>query len=399
LVAAPVRVAYVVTGASVGGAEAYLARLVGGLDRSRVEPVVLAPPTAGVRELFDGVPVVELGVSEPGGRARAVVTRDSAWLRAAQMGLRVARLPRARAALRAAITGVDPAVVHVNNGGYPGASAALAAALAAHSLGRRVVLTVHSTAQPRYLPGVEHAMDALVARAVDVAIAVGELPAAALRRRLGGGGGGVAVEVVHPGVPDVVPGPRDEARRRLGLPADALVVGMVGHFVRGKDQALLIDAFAAVAATAGVDAVLVLAGDGPTRAAVERHAASSAVAGRVRFPGFVAAADVLGALDVAVLASQREGLPLSVVEAMAAGLPVVASDVGAVREAVADGETGIVVPPGDRAALSSAIRRLATDAALRSSMGAAGRAAYERSFTVDAMVAAHHALYDALLLP
>ena len=102
-------------------------------------------------------------------------------------------------------------------------------------------------------------------------------------------------------------------------------------------------------------------------------------------------------LDVFVLPSLWEGFGLVLVEAMAAGRPVVASAVGPIPEIVVDGVTGLLVPPGDPAALAEAIIRVLQDPELASAMGRAGRARVERELRVDTMVARTEALYDELL--
>ncbi len=102
---------------------------------------------------------------------------------------------------------------------------------------------------------------------------------------------------------------------------------------------------------------------------------------------------VLRAGDVFVHPSRLEGLPLAILEAMAAGLPVVASRVGGIPEAVMDGETGVLVAPGDVDALASALRRVLETAGLASALGTAGRTRAERFFSVEAMVSAYRRLY------
>jgi glycosyltransferase involved in cell wall biosynthesis len=101
----------------------------------------------------------------------------------------------------------------------------------------------------------------------------------------------------------------------------------------------------------------------------------------------------MAAMDVVLLCSKTEGMPLVPIEAMAAGRPAVVTDVGGCREAVADGETGYVVPPGEAAPLAEALGRLLGDPALRARMGAAGRARFERLFSLDRMVRAYQAAY------
>ena len=107
--------------------------------------------------------------------------------------------------------------------------------------------------------------------------------------------------------------------------------------------------------------------------------------------------ELLAAADLFVLSSRSEGLPLSILEAMAAGLPVVASDVGGVPELVVDGETGLLVPPGDPHALAAAIDRLLDDPDLRRRLGAAGRLRVSEQFDLESTQRAHLDLYRTLL--
>ena len=155
---------------------------------------------------------------------------------------------------------------------------------------------------------------------------------------------------------------------RLGGTAE--VVG-VGRFAYPKDFTTLLEAVRLVDAPCHVR----LAGDGPGLAAVAAEVGRQGLSERVELLG--ARADIpelLAHSDVFVLSSRSEGFPVSVLEAMAAGLPVVATDVGGVAEAVEDGETGLLVPATDAEALARALERLLADGELRRRLGAAGRA-------------------------
>ncbi|HEY3050765.1 MAG TPA: glycosyltransferase family 4 protein [Gaiellaceae bacterium] len=169
----------------------------------------------------------------------------------------------------------------------------------------------------------------------------------------------------------------------------------VGRLKAPKDFLTLIQAFAALP-QGSFEALIV--GDGPDRAAVEAEIRRLGLDGRVRLAG---ERDDVPALladsDAFVLSSRSEGLPVSVLEAMAAELPVVASEVGGLRELVVDGETGILVLPGDAPALATALRRLIEDRDLRGTLGAAGRARAEALFDLAAFRRAHVELYDGQL--
>ena len=169
----------------------------------------------------------------------------------------------------------------------------------------------------------------------------------------------------------------------------------VGRLKAPKDFVTLIRAFAALP-EGSFEAVIV--GDGPDRAAIEAEVRARGLGERVRLVG--ERSDVQALLadsDLFVLSSWSEGLPVSVLEAMAADLPVVASSVGGLAELVVDDETGILVPPGDPSALATVLGRLIGDRDLRRNLGAAGRARAEALFDLAAFRRAHVELYDRQL--
>jgi glycosyltransferase involved in cell wall biosynthesis len=141
----------------------------------------------------------------------------------------------------------------------------------------------------------------------------------------------------------------------------------------------------------------VLVGDGGERARLERLAADLGVGGRVRLVGWVDdPITYLRTFEILVLPSRFEGFPLAVVEAMLAEVPVVASDVGGVREAVLHRETGMLVPPEDPAALASALTSLLDDPQLGQAMGGRGRALALERYTAAAMARSFESLYDEI---
>ncbi|MCG5053234.1 MAG: GT4 family glycosyltransferase PelF [Myxococcales bacterium] len=182
-------------------------------------------------------------------------------------------------------------------------------------------------------------------------------------------------------------------RERLGLEPQDLVVGTVGRLVPVKDQACLLEAFAR---TEVPHARLVLVGDGPLRRELEDKAQHLGIGARVVFAGGRRdVADLLPAFDVFVLSSKSEGLPLTVLEAMASGLPVVATDVGALAEAVIPGRTGRLVPPENPAALAEALTALLKDREMREGMAAAGLARARAHFDLGFMTREYQSLYEA----
>ncbi len=167
------------------------------------------------------------------------------------------------------------------------------------------------------------------------------------------------------------PVPRDVWRSREGFSPDDLLLVSVGRLTREKNHALLLDAFAYLHAT-HPHAHIVLAGVGKERSALEARADRLGIRSKVHFLGLRNdIPDLLGAMDLFVLASDWEGNPLCVMEAMAAGLPIVSTAVGGVPELVHSGKEGFLVPPGDVRAMTEALALLLSDPYLRKAMGAA----------------------------
>ena len=177
------------------------------------------------------------------------------------------------------------------------------------------------------------------------------------------------------------------------------VVGTVGRLQDVKNQAGLVDAFAALKAMlpAQPQARLVIVGDGPLRAQLEAKVVQAGLADAVTLTGARNdIADLMRGFSVFALSSIAEGTPVTLLEAMACALPVVSTAVGGIPELVQDGVTGTLVPPGDVAALASALARYAADPGLAARHGAAGRERIENHYSVSAMVQAYVALYDGL---
>ena len=166
---------------------------------------------------------------------------------------------------------------------------------------------------------------------------------------------------------------------------------MAARFVVHKQHAFLLHALA------GIDQPswrLTLAGDGPLKAEMEQLSIRLGLQDRITFTGDTdQVSSLLADTDIFVLSSRYESLPLSIIEAMRAGLPVVASDVGGVRELVANGNTGYWFPIPTSEILKERLRELITSAGTRSRMGQMGRLHYERHFTAETMAGAVLSLY------
>jgi glycosyltransferase involved in cell wall biosynthesis len=362
----PLRVLQVVPTLTVGGAERLAALLARHLRRAGHDAAVVSLyPPAGTwieAELrADGVPLHFLD-KRPGPDVRMLP-----------------RLARLVAAFR-------PDVVHTH-------LYALQYVYPVVALARRprVVHTVHNVAEREaHRPG--RVLQHLAFRTGVVHVAIGDAVAESVRRvyRLR------PRHVVANGIPledCVAPaGAREQVRRSLGIPPEAATFVAVGRLEPQKDHRTLLAAFASER-LAAAGARLLVAGDGPLRGELERQASALGVAGRVAFLGVRGdVARLLAAADAFVLASAYEGNPLTVMEAMAAGRPVIATAVGCVPELVVEG-TGRVVPPGDAGALAEALHEVVARPDLARARGAAAARVARARFDVSSTVRAYEAIY------
>jgi len=208
-----------------------------------------------------------------------------------------------------------------------------------------------------------------------------------------------SVSVVHSGI-DLArfedAGSGEEFRREFELPPDAFLVGCVGALSQHKGHVHLVRVVAALAAD--LPALhLALLGEGDLTGEILDEARGLGVGDRVHLAGFRDdVTQATAAFDLSVLPSiSGEGSPAAIKEAMAAGVPVVASDIGGVREILTDGREGLIVPPGDEAAMEAAFRRLAGDPDLRRALGEAGRIR-AREYSMERMVERTEEVYIRL---
>ena len=200
------------------------------------------------------------------------------------------------------------------------------------------------------------------------------------------------VELVEP----VSDAERHEWRQRIGARDDEFVIGCVGSYRHIKRQALLIDAFARLSPDRP-NLRLVIVGEGEQRPALERQIEALGVQDRVRLHGNeVEPGTMYAAFDLVAQASMSEGLPNVLLEAAAAGRPIVATDAGGSREIVIDGQTGLLVPIEDLDALTAALGRAIDDRDLRDRLGAAARRHVETTFAMRRFVKEYGDLYEEL---
>jgi L-malate glycosyltransferase len=205
------------------------------------------------------------------------------------------------------------------------------------------------------------------------------------------------VDVIRNGI-DLGPlpsaGSRVDARSRLGISHDEFVIGAIGRLDPVKSLETLIDAMPLMT-RGGRRVRLVLIGEGPERDRLEAHVAAAGASGAVTFTGHRSdVRELLPALDVYVNCSVFEGISLTILEAMAAQLPVVASRVGGTPEVVVDGECGYLVEPRDPRALAGAVSNLRDHPELGLAFGRAARARVEKHFSIDRMVQQYADVYS-----
>jgi glycosyltransferase involved in cell wall biosynthesis len=190
---------------------------------------------------------------------------------------------------------------------------------------------------------------------------------------------------------------RAETRRVMGIGDDRFVVGWIGRMTAVKRTDVVLEAFRRLKEQ-GVDTVLCMVGDGPDRTSVEEQAGRLGIMRECLFPGYQEdVGPFFAAFDVFVLPSGNEGTPVTAIEALASGCPVVATRVGGVPDVVTDGEDGFLVASGDVEQLAARLAELANDPELRARMGAAGRGRMQTRYAVSRLIDDVDRLYRDLL--
>ncbi len=363
------RICSLITELRVGGAQNVLADVVLGLPRERYEQTVACLFDAGEtaqRLRQAGIEVVDLGMR---GKADVRVV----W--------RLARLLRR----------LRPQLLHTHM---------FHANLLGRVVGRLagvpyVVSTEHTMGQEGQL---RRFLDRLTSPLADRVVAVSESVGAFVRETVG----------ISPQRVVVIPNGIDlarcqtaltpaEARDRLGLPADVPVIGTIGTLRPVKGTDMLLQAFALLQGEFPT-AQLLIVGDGVERESLRVLAVELGLSAKTTFTGNRSdVGDLLAAMTVFCLPSHWEGLPLAALEAMCAGLPLVATRVGGTPEVVRDGETGRLVPPADPEAMAQAVAGFLRDPVRSAAIGATGRRWVEENYTRARMVERNEALYRELL--
>ena len=366
----PIRIAYFSDAPWFGGAERYLELLAAGLNREEFRPELImnrnphleafAASMAGA-----GVPVHEVSLDVP--RSPAGISSFISLLRR-----------------------LRPAILHCNLPGPWGSQYSLVAPLARLAGVRHVVTTEHLPMVPPFAKG--RLLRGFGSRWVERVITVSEDNVRYLADNHGVPR--EKIRVVRNGVPEPARGASAEIREKLGISKEDFLCVMIGSLEERKGHARAFDALAAL--PGGVK--LLIAGAGEEERALRAKAASLGLERRVHFLGYRTDVDaILSECDALVLPSTFEATPYVIIEAMASGLPVVASNVYGIPEIVRDGETGILIDPGAPEDIVRAISSLARDRDRGARMGRAAKKRYEEMFRIDRCVEETQAVYRDLL--
>ncbi|MHB1025481.1 MAG: glycosyltransferase [Desulfobacteria bacterium] len=367
----PTRLLYLIVDLPVGGAEIQLLNLVRHLDRDRYSPVVLCigkNGPIGEEIAKEGVPVTELGLFRKGGIDRRIVKTVREFLRGEKISLLHSHL------------------YHANVYGR----------LAAFREGIPAVCTIHNTyAHPKMH---RRLVNRWLARRTARIIAV----SAPVRDDI------IRYDGVDPSKVVVIPNGVDprrfdipltrvEARERLGIPAEHFLIGTVGRLEEQKGLQYLVDAVR-ILREGGKKAFLLVAGSGREEVRLREQATRGGIEDAVFFLGSRRdVPELYRAMDVFALSSLWEGGPITLLEAMASGLPVVATPVGFVPEVVRDGVNGFLVPARDPAMLGKALWRVREDPARAEAIGSEGRRTVRGRYTHRHLAEKVMAVYEEVL--
>lgn len=359
------RIAYVIWSLGLGGAEQVVIRLAAGLDRRRFEPVICCLDQRGAFASQAEEAGVEVVAMDKRGPVDAAAVR------------RLAGFLRARR--------VDVVHTHLWGGNVWGRLAGLWARVP------RIVTTEHNLDTWKKLH--HFVIDRTLAPAATHLIAVSRQVREFYEAR---GVGRGRWRVVYNGVDarKALPRGRGAAFRDLGLGADTPVVALIGRLVPAKAPDVFLRAVARAAARVPTLHALVV-GDGPLRSPLEREAQRLGLEGRVTFTGVRRdVPELLAGLDAVLFSSVREGLSLTMLESMTAGVPVIATEVGGTPELITHGQTGLLVPPGQPEALAQELVGLLDDPGGAAAIREAARKVVEERFSLSTMIEAHAELYS-----
>jgi glycosyltransferase involved in cell wall biosynthesis len=366
-----IRVVHIVPLLSPGGAERVAVHIARGLNRQRYEPVVISLSGRVGCDLDHMLEVAGIEVRYLGKRP----------------GFDYRLYRRVHSALKE----YEPDVIHTHLHVF---RYTLPSMLLMKHIS--VVHTVHNLAEREIEPRARLIQRYALTHGVKP-IAVAEEVATSLKRLYGIRNCQVISNCIPTGVYANPQIPRKEWRAKAGFKDTDVLFVCVARFAPQKNHALLLKAFAEGPAS-DPRAHLVLVGEGDLRAGLEEQAMKLELAGKAHFLGLRSdIPEVLGAMDVFVLSSDYEGNPLSVLEAMASGLPIVSTAAGGVPNLLENGKEGFLVPPGDLQGLAKSMNSLLKYRAGRESMGAAAASHARENFDVSHLVRSYEQVYEDLI--
>ncbi len=366
----PVTIAFYSDATYTGGAERYLHLLASNLDRNRFKAVMIVnsdrtPEVFGYWMKRDGIPVFNTS-------------------------LRLIGIPSGVREFIGLLHDINPSLLHINLPGPYDSEYGLVAPLAKYSGVNHIVTTEHLPMVPSFLKG--RCLKRFSDRWIDRVLTVSEDNSGHLVSEHGTAIG--KIRVVYIGIPD--PGEQEplNLRKSLRIKQESFVIAAVGSLEDRKGYPTALDAMAGLPE----DVHLVIAGKGEKESEYRRRTGELGLEERIHFIGFRDDIEsIMREVDLLILPSVMEATPYVIVEAMAAGLPVVASGIYGIPELVKDGKTGILVPPGDTEALALAVKHLARDSDRRKDMGAEGRRRYESRFRIERSVSETVDVYSELI--
>jgi glycosyltransferase involved in cell wall biosynthesis len=364
------RIVYFSDAPYTGGAEKYLFLLASRIDRERFLPIAIInrnPALDPLRRWMEG-----------------------AGIEVHEVSLRLPYTLRGAGAYVALLRRLRPSLLHLNLPGPFDSQFSLVAPLARMAGVRRIVSTEHLPMVPTFTKA--KVLKRFGTRWIDRVITVSENNRTHLNRIHGVPPG--KIRVTHIGIPEPDAEGDVELRSELGLSGDAVLLVTVGSLEARKGHDTAFKALAQLPTRVH----LAVAGEGELRHMLEETAAALGIVGRVHFLG--ARRDMPGILrsvDIMVHPSRMDATPYVIVEALAAGLPVIASNVYGIPELIEDGVSGLLVPPDHEAALARAVASLVDDSERRRRIGEAARVRFETRFTIQTHVRKTVAVYDELI--
>lgn len=379
------KILFVITKSNWGGAQRYVYDLASHLSPDRYEAVVAA-----------------------GGEGTLFQKLQSAGIRAIpipsfERNIRIGKEFRSFFNLVRILRREKPAVVHLNSSkaGGIGAAAAWIYTFMACAPRPLVVFTAHGWGfnEPRHAPAriMIRFLSAVAGIFQDIVICINAADAKSARgiiRRK-------KIVLIPNGISAFTVMARDNARRELSgacareIAPDEFLIGTIAELTKNKGHEYLLDALAAVSAR-GVRARAIWIGEGELRDALEKRILARGLEKTIFLTGFLDdARTYLSAFDVFVLPSLKEGTPYTILEAMHAGVPVIATPRGGIPDCIEDQKTGILVRPADAKELANAIERASQDAALLESLAKNARTVVQRDYTLERMLSVTEKIYES----